>query len=377
MKHLLWFPVLLIAAAACGGSGDDADAPDAGASSATVFAVGTDYFTAGIASTVAIPSLEVTQGVLAGVASTDPVLRYYAGRIYIVNRYGADNVTVIDAASMSLVAQISTGAGTNPADVVVRGNFMYVATVGGTGIMVLDVTRPEDGVIKIIDLSSVDPDDGIPNCGSLQLRDNLLFATCSVLDDNDPELAARGNGKVAVIDTDTDSLLDVLELSTFNPYGHIVGTPAASPLGGDLLVPTIPSWADLTQGCLERVSTGETPAPGGCLLENSDLGGYVSGGAYDAEGNKLWVAVTEGFDEADYMALGKLMVCDLATETPACEQVSEAGQRPFEIARCPTGHVVVSDAGGGLRVYEATGAELTSDLLDIGLPPVDDGVICY
>jgi len=363
---------------ACGGgSGDDTTEPDAGTSPSTAFVVGTDYFTAGIASTIAVPSMELDQGVIAGVASTDPVLRYESGRIVVVNRYGADNVTVIDAASMSLEAQISTGSGTNPADAAIRGDRIYAATTGGNGIVILDLAHPGDGVVGTIDLSSVDPDDGIPNCGSVRLRDNLLFATCSVLDDEDPELAPRGNGKVAVIDTDTDTLIDVLELTTANPYGHTAITPSDSPLGGDLLVPTSPTWADLTQGCLERVSTGASPAATGCLLENSDLGGYVSGCDYDAEGNRLWVAVTEGFDEEDYGALGKLMVCDLSGTSPACEQVSEATQRPFDVARCPTGYVVVADADGGLRIFDNAGTELTTDLLDIGLPPVDDGVICF
>lgn len=377
MKKSKRFSLVFVLLMACGGSDDDATAPDAGPSAATAFAVGTDYFTAGIASTISVPSLAVTQGVLAGVASTDPVVRHESGRIFIVNRYGADNVTVIDADTMTLQAQISTGSGTNPADVAVSGDTIYVATVGGAGIMVLDLDRPDDGVVDTIDLSSVDPDDGLPNCGSVRIRDNLLFASCSVLDDGDPELAPRGNGKVAVIDTDTNSLLNVLELSTANPYGHIERAPTSSPLGGDILVATIPSWADLTQGCLERISTGATPSSGGCLLDNETLGGYVSGCDYDQGTNTLWVVVTESFDEVDYMAHGKLMACDLSVEPPACEQLSETGQRPFDLARCPTGQVVVADAGGGLRVYDASGTELTTDLLDIGLPPVDDGVICF
>lgn len=377
MRKSSKFSLVFVVLMACGGSGDDASEPDAGSELATAFVVGTDYFTAGIASTASIPSLEVTQGVLAGVASTDPVLRYEAGRIFIVNRYGADNVTVIDASTMSLVAQISTGSGTNPSDVAVQGDTVYVATVGGAGIAILDLSRPDDGVVGNIDLSSIDPDDGVPNCGSVRLRDNFLFASCSVLDDEDPELAPRGKGKVAVIDTDTDTLVDVLELATANPYGHIELAPPSSPLGGDILVPTIPSWADLTQGCLERISTGVTPASGGCLLDNEDLGGYVSGCDYDATNNTLWVVVTESFDDVDYMAHGKLMSCDLSVERPTCESHSAVDERPFDLARCPTGHVVVADAGGGVRVYDSAGNELTTGLLDIGLPPVDDGVICF
>ena len=104
--------------AACGDdgrSGADAGppAPDGGDGSATdrstAFAVATDFVATGIASTIAIPSLDVSPNAVDGVASTDPVVRHQDGRLYVINRFGQDNVTVLEAATLQLIGQVSTG----------------------------------------------------------------------------------------------------------------------------------------------------------------------------------------------------------------------------------------------------------------------------
>ncbi|HYU16907.1 MAG TPA: hypothetical protein VEL05_12570, partial [Candidatus Acidoferrum sp.] len=100
-----------IAPAACGdddSSGDgslaDAGGPDAAPATATAFAVATDFENAGVASTVAIPALDVAKNAIEGVASIDPVVRRLGDRLFIVNRLGQDNVTVLDSSPLGLVA---------------------------------------------------------------------------------------------------------------------------------------------------------------------------------------------------------------------------------------------------------------------------------
>ena len=256
----------------------------------------------------------------------------------------------------------------------VVGSRLYVAALASPGLIVVDVDAPGDGVVATIDLSVADPLDDLPNCNSLALVDETLYVTCGILDDNDPWLTPRGPARLIAVDTETDSVLHSFYLSGTNPVGFIKAAPAEGALAGDLLVAMIPNYGDLTEGCVERVSTQGLPASNGCLVTNAALGGYPSGIAF--AGDTIWFAITEGWDSEDYKAIGKVCPFDVATATlGACVTGSE--QRPFDVAVCPTGEVLVADAAGGLRVYSGAGAELTSDLIDVGLPPVERGLICY
>jgi hypothetical protein len=386
MKRVVLLIALVSACAACGGddeilpdaayTGTDAAtiSPDAAPPTSTVFAVGTDFSSAGIASTITVPGLSVTSNAVAGVASTDPVVRHIGDKLYIVNRFGADNVTIVDAGSLQLDTQISTGSGSNPQDVAIKGNTIYVAALGAAGVLVLDATKPGEGVQKTIDLTSLDTDDNKPNCNSLTLVGDKLFVTCQILDDTDQFLTPRGPGKVAVIDTTNDMLSTNFALTNKNPLGFLQSTAAGGAYGGDLLIATVPNYGDLSEGCVERISTGETPAAGGCLVQNSDLGGYAGGIAVQDD-DKIWFAVVEGFDSTDFGPLGKVLT--YASSTLSSASVTPSGQRPFDVALCPTGQVAVSDATAGVRVYGSDGTELTTAALDIGLPPVSSGLVCY
>ncbi|HET6611839.1 MAG TPA: hypothetical protein VFG83_07630 [Kofleriaceae bacterium] len=354
----------------------DAPASDAAPSATTVFALGSDYQTAGIASTVSIPGLEVTQGVIDGVASTDPIVRESGGKIYIVNRFGADNVTVIDAATMTLDGQVSTGAGTNPQDVAAVDGTLYVAALNAAGVLVTSLNATEDP--EVIDLSSLDPEDGIPNCMAIHYAEStvagmsrrMLFVACGILDDDSEFLTPRGPGKVAVIDQKTHQVLTVLELTNKNPVGGFHEGP-----GQQLFIATLPNYGDLTQGCIESIHAVAVPLYQGCAVDNADLGGYASGLSVTGDG-AFYVAVTEGFDPDDFGALGSLVKVD-GDGDGAVTDLSPDDQRIFNVARCPTGQLAVADAAGGVRIYGADGTEITTELLDIGLPPVPDGLTCY
>ncbi|HTM22838.1 MAG TPA: hypothetical protein VL172_20085 [Kofleriaceae bacterium] len=383
--HLL---ALLLLPAACGDDAavnpdaappaPDADpsAPDAGPpTTSTVFAVGTDYFSAGISSTVVVPSLALTQNAVEGVASTDPVVRRFGERIYVINRYGFDNVTILDAGDLQLVAQISTGAGTNPWDVAVVGDRIYVAALNAGGLLVIDASRPDDGVIDRVDLPALDLEDGNPNCNAVAVAGDRLYAACGLLDDNDMWLTPRGPGKLVSIDLADDSVDGTVHLISANPQGQILVTPSDGPLGGDLLIDTV-NYFDLTAGCLERVSPGPAPRSNGCLIQHADLGGIVTGAAWTPD-DRIYLAVTTGWDPDDYQPLGKVMIYDATTGTLSADAMTPDTERPFDLALCPTGHIAIADAAGGLRIYDPTGTEMTPDLLDLGLPPVSGGLTCY
>ncbi len=349
--------------------GPDIDAgtatPDASLASSTAFLVAGDFGSGtGIASTIDIPALTVNQNVVAGVASDDPALRYEGGKLYIINRFGRDNITILDAATLTFEGQVSTGAGSNPQDVAARGSNLYVAALAAPGVLKIDA----QGAIEIIDLSALDENDGIPDCSSIYRVGSTLVVTCGILDNFVP----AGPGKVAFIDSNDDTIIDVLDLGTDNPFGFI--QPAGGMLDGELLVPTVTFGADLLTGCVERISVAPAPSVAGCLVENSDLGGYASGLAYGPD-DTLYIAVTEGWDANGVVS--KVVTYDVAAGQVGQDTLTPPEQRIFDVAHCPTGEWLFADGAGGIRVYDAEGSELTSDLLDIGLPPTGNAMVCY
>lgn len=367
MKLSLFAVLAACLAAACTNSQVVDDQPPDG--DATIFAVSTDYVSTGLASTITVPDLAVTQNAVDGVASTDPVVRHLGDRLFVVNRLGADNVTVLDPVTLQLVAQISTGSGSNPQDVAAVGDTLFVPTFAGTGVVVLDLAHPDDGVVDTIDLSSLDSD-GVPNCNAAAAVGGKVFVSCGLLDDNG-DLSAQGPGRIAVIDASSHALITDFALDNKNPIGPFVALPE---LGGDLIIDTVPDYTDTTQGCIERIST-DTPAAAGCFVDHSDLGGIASGLAPGA--GQLWIAVTEGWDAQDYQPLGKVESLDLGSMTLASAPITTDGERAFDVARCPTGQLAVADAAGGIRIFADDGSELTTEPLDIGLPPIGGGLTCY
>jgi hypothetical protein len=238
-------------------------------------------------------------------------------------------------------------------------------------VLILDAAQPDAGVTGMIDLSDLDPDDGIPNCSSLTIAGGRLYVTCQILDDEDAFLTPRGAGKLAVVDLADDSLVTTIDMQHANPLGFVYPSDA---LGGDLVVATVPSFADLSEGCVERISVSDTPTIS-CLVTNEELGGYASSVAETDDG-ELVFAVTEAFDDTDFGPIGFVITYDTAAGSLSSSPMTPTAQRPFDVAVCPTGHIALADAGGGIRIYEG-GDELTTEPLDIGLPPVARGLTCY
>ncbi len=361
-------------AAGKGGEPDAAPAADSGPTEATAFAVATDFATTGVASTIAIPALDVTANAVEGVASTDPVVRLQGDRLFVVNRYGQDNVTILDPARLALVDQISTGPGSNPQDVARVGDTLYVAALAAPGVLVIDLTRPDEGVVDIIDLAELDPEDGLPNCGTIVAVGDQVVAVCGILDEAD--FTPNGPGAIALIDGAGGTLIDTVGLTQVRPVGLAQAAPAGDPA---VLIPTVQDFAVPDgDGCLERVVVADGSAKAtGCLIDNADLGGFVSALAWNPAGDGVWMTVTTSFDENDFGPHGDLVSLPAsggeAARAPLADEV-----RPMDLAVCPTGHLVISDATRGVRVLAPGAAEeLTAAPLDIGLPPVSNGLVCY
>jgi hypothetical protein len=316
-----------------------------------------------VVSTIDAPGLEVDQGAVAGVAGSDPAVRRIGDELFVINRFGGDNVTIVDARTLALVDQLATGAGSNPQDVALVGDTLYVAALGADSLLVIDRTDPDP--IGEIDLSTLD-DDGFPDCTAVTAVGTRLFVTCGLLDN----FSADVPGKLVVIDTADDSVETSLDLPSRNPSGWL------EPVGADLYVATVPDYQDYSEGCLVRITTGATPTAT-CAISNDAMDGYLT--EVSVAGGVAW-GVRFAYD-ADFNGAGDVVAVDLEGDVIGAP-VDGAGVLAADLTACGD-HVFVADKAAdaqGIRVYQIGGTglvELTDAPLDIGLPPAfGNGLAC-
>ena len=371
MKRVSFSAVALTAlfVLACGDNGGPSDQPDASpgvdAAIATVdlVAVAGDFDATGVYSIVKVPRGGAADmpNALAGVAGGDPVVRRFGDELIIVNRLGGDNVTIVNGRSHSLVRQIATPAGSNPQDVAVVENKLYVPALASSDLLVFD--KSTGAALPGIDLSSLDAADDQPDCVSAVAVGSKVFVACGQLDEN---FAARGVGKLAVIDTSDDSLETMVDLPVNNPTGFLQTTPSASVFAGDLLVPMIPDYVDTTTSCIARVAT-TSPYASSCAITGTELGGYPNRVEASRDGLLLWIVVN-GFGAAPF---GHLRGFDLGSGDLWPGSVSPEAQVITDVTVCEGGYVVVSDradGASGLRLYNGV-TEQTTAPIAIGLAP--------
>lgn len=311
----------------------------------------------------------------------DPILRHAGNELLIVNRSDGNNVTIVDDTTLQLKEQLATGASSNPQDVAVLGNKLYVAAFGTKGVLELTrgtTTRTE------IDLSADDPD-GKPNCNSVFLVDGDLYVSCELLDDSMQFLPPRGPGKVYVVDPGTRAIKKTITMANKNPFGVFEQIPTTAPHPGDLVIPTV--FFDDGSGCVERIATGANAASAGCIVTNAELGGFASRVAFYAPEftgpitaiipSQLMFATVPASDfiHAD------LRVYDMTLGNLTPDAVNPTTQVIGDVAVCEaTAHLIVSDttaSAAGLRVYSGLHEE-TNASLPIGLKPLSaHGIVCY
>jgi hypothetical protein len=319
----------------------------------------------GVVSAVDVIARTITRGIAPeGAAGDDPMLRQYGSELFVVNRSDGNNVTILDAGTHALVEQLATGAGSNPQDVAVQGNNLYVPVYGGKGVAVL--TRGMT-TIGTIDFSADDPD-GKPNCVSAYFVGDQLYVACELLDDTASPPAPRGPGKVYVFNPGTEQLMNIVTMQNKNPFGVFTQLPS-----GDLAIPTV-DFSNNT-GCVEKITTGASPASGGCIVTNTQLHGYAAGLAVQA--NVMLLSVS-GFDFMHPSS--NLQGYDLGTNDLWPAPISPTTELVTALATCPNGDIVVTDAasqGGGIRIYSGA-AEVTTAPLAVGLATANaNALACY
>jgi hypothetical protein len=351
------------------GCGDDAAPPAEPlpmAAAAKAVVVAGDFNATGVLSVVDPSSLSVRRNVVAAAAGADPVIRHFGKELFVVNRFGptGSSVTVLDASTLEVTHQLSTGTNSNPQDVAVIDGVLYLPALDTRGVVVVQ----RNGLHSVIDLSALDPD-GRPDCVSAYAVGSKLLVVCGLLSN----FTAVRDAKVVIYDT-VDGSMRTAALAARNPVGFLQPTPADSVFAGDLLIATADFGAPTAQ-CVARINpeTGESR----CAVQNEALGGIANHYEISPDQTSLLITPThyEGFE-----LRGALRAVGLINGAVGAAPITTSSTGIADFAGCPDGSVVVADTTfgkDGIRVFR-DGVELTSAPLPIGLPPsTQNGIVCY
>ncbi len=210
---------------------------------------------------------------------SDAVARYYDGLIYVVNRMGADNIQILDPENgFSTIRQFSVGAGSDPHDIVVLSpTKAYVTRYNTNTIWIVD---PSQGIqTGSIDLSSLADADGIAEIDMMCRVGSRVFVTVQRLDQSAPGWPPVGASYVAVIDAETNALVDAdpatpgvqpILLTGTNPYSDI----QLNPYTGKLYVGCAGKWG-LKDGGVEAIDPVSLDSDGFLFLESA-AGGDIT-----------------------------------------------------------------------------------------------------
>jgi hypothetical protein len=342
------------------------------------FVLTTDYWSAAYYSTIEIASPRKTEVSIEPV-STDAVAYYDydEGMVFVVNRYLADNIQIVDPdSSFATVGQYSVGNGSNPHEIrLVDSTKAYVSRFEWKTLL---ICHPYTGdSLGVIDLSPFADADGIPEMDRMEIVGDRLFVTLNSIDHTTWQ--PDGPGKVAVIDVVADTLVDcdpgspgvqpiVLDLA--DPYTELRYDPCADAL----YVGCLGSWG-IEDGGIEAIDPYDLVSRGPLMTEG-DLGGDVSDVVL-ASGGTGYAVVLDAVAWPDNFARLVRFDCSAKTVTDTlCIQTSGMGSSMagIELNRQMELYLCDRDATQpGVRVYDVTtGTEV--DFIEVGLPPYD---ICF
>ena len=294
---------------------------------------------------------------------SDAGIRVYDGLIYVINRFGQDNIQVIDPVKYVTRNQYSTGNGSNPQDIAFASpEKAYISCYGSTDLLIV---APRTGKpLGTISLAAFADGDGLPEMAQMALVGPWLFVACQRL----TSFAAVNPSVVAVIDTRTDRVVDLepmvsglqgITLTGRNPYTDFVVVPGSQ----ELLIGCVGDYG-VADGGIERIDP-LTPQTLGYAITEAAIGGDVL--------DIAWAGSTHSYaivNDASFSNL--LMSWNPATGAAIDTVFATAG---FNLADCEVnalGELYVCDnriTAPGVRVYQTGADTLLAGPINTGLPP--------
>jgi len=299
---------------------------------------------------------------------SDAGVGYYDGMVYVVNRLGQDNILVLDldpAEPITPFFQFSVGNGTNPQEIeFVSAEKAYVSLNETDYVLIVN---PQDGSeLGRIDLSGFADADGLSEPAQMALVGDRLFVGIQRLD-RDNFWNPAGQSYLAVIDTQTDALIDVdpatdgvqgIELASTNPGDILV-------LGDQLVIAEVGGYVEL-EGGIELIDANSFSSQGLVITEEA-LGGQI--------GEITMVSATRGYATSSAWPTYDILPFDLSNGAVG-EKLSGNSGGYIPSMEADGERLIVADRGtaedldaAGLLIFDATSGTLVAGPISTGLPP--------
>jgi hypothetical protein len=363
---------MALALGGCGDSGSNGSGSRGATRDNAAFVLTTDYesgsySTIDLTTDTAIKDLPAQSGII----ESDNAGAYFNGRIYIINRGTASNITVVDRADpTAALNQFSTGDDTNPYAMAFNSDTeAYVCLYAKNEIIVVDPTATSDQIKATIDLSGFmaagDPD-GIVEAGTMLKVNDYLFVALQRLNRNN-YFAAENDALLVVIDTtthtvvDTDAstpaVVDAITLTGRNPQFMFYDE-----VSGKIFVAETGSYG-VNDGGVETVDPTAFEAEG-FIIDESELGGDA--GAVVVSNGSGYVVVAGTWPN------NTITTFDTSDGTKGDDLLVNGAFIP-SLTLDDQGRLFVPDrttTAPGVRIYDTTdNTEITTGAIDVGLPP--------
>ncbi len=293
---------------------------------------------------------------------------YHAGRIYVINRFGQDNILVLDAADpRTPLTQFSVGNGSNPHDIeVVAEDKAYVTLYDQSALLVVD---PRDGSERgRIDLSAFADADGLPEVSQIARVGSRIYLSCQRLDRNGT-WGPVDNSFLIVVDIASDRLVDV-DLNTEGVQGILLSASNPNSLaviGDRIAVSGVASFGDRSGG-IDLIDA----------VANRSLGIAIGEEALGGDINFMVMADSErGFaivSDENFVNLVRPFNLRSGEVGAPLEGLSGGFVPSMAI---DGNRLIVADQGSfsdpssaGLKIYDANSGQLLQGPIATGLPPV-------
>ena len=304
---------------------------------------------------------------------SDAVVRVAGERVYVVNRFLGDNLQVLDPAhGLATLLQCSTGPGSNPHDVAVLApDKAYVTRYDAKELWIVDPSAAScAGFLRdTVDLSPWGDADGIPEMDQMALVGDRLFVSLERLD-RTRRFAPAGRSRLVVLDTASDAVVGVVDLTGANAFGDSSGL-AREPGSGKLVVNEAGDIQRTGDGGLERVDPFTLTAEGFFFVTESDLGGNIT--------DFVLVSPTKAYAIVIDDQLRNILLAFDPSARRVTRRLLTRTQYLPDVALAPDGILWVADDGlpaPGIRLFDPRDdRELTRGAIDVGLPPFSIGFI--